>query len=511
MAKTFKPDNTDLKVWASEASILFLSGAVGVGKSSCVLFKIIKFAATNMLPVNGVRRCRVLVVRQDLPKLETSTIAVLQEWFGKGVQFHGQYPKTAEVPVKNLDGTTSLIEFVIKGFPDNPNEIYDNFSGVPANVLWINEVQTYSTPDIVEVGFQRMGRYLSRDEGNQGYGLVIADFNPPSNSHWLAEWSRNPPDKLSEERPVSGLEEFDVKVVSPFKVEFIKWPAPFIPQHGEDGELTGYSVNPEADYFYKQAAGISYWLKILQSLSKSPQKIRTNILGEFGYRSDGIPVYDGVYNERMHVSEKELDIDYSKTLYIGCDPSGFRGAAVFMQEGVKGLEFFGEVCEPEESLSFYELLHDRIIPWLNQREIPREMCFFVLDPANARNDAKMTPLDECKQAGFRGVNAPTNDPEARIESLRYFLLRNRFKISNTPDTQVLREALAADYYWKKRGANISGLKDRPEKTRPHSDVVESVQYVCTYLRIGSGKSEYEAQGMGAKAFQQTYEIESEIV
>jgi hypothetical protein len=433
----------------------------------------------------------VLVVRQDLPKLETSTISVLQEWFGKEIQLHGQYPKTADVMVNNADGTISHIEFVVKGFPDNPQEIYDNFSGVPANVLWINEVQTYSTPDIVEVGFQRMGRYLSRDEGNQGYGLVIADYNPPSNSHWIAEWYENPPDKVSDEIEIKGLEGFNTDIVSPFKVEFINWPAPFVPVYSEEGNLESYNVNPDADYFYKQPAGISYWLKILQSLSKSPDKIRTNILGEFGYRSDGIPVYNGVYNDRIHVSQEPISIDTSSVMYVGCDPSGFRGAACFMQETTRGLVYLGEVCQPDEKISFYELLHDNIIPWLIRNDIRLENVRVVLDPANHSNDNKLTPRDECRLANIYAVNAPTQDPDARIEALRYFLIRNRFKISKTEDTKYFREGLSADYYWKKMGANSKGVKARPEKTRPHSDIVESAQYCCLYLRLGAARDEAE--------------------
>jgi hypothetical protein len=487
---TFKPDKTDIRAFRSDASILFLSGPVGVGKSSLVLQKIAQFVATKMLPVDGIRRARVLVVRQDLPKLETSTMAVLKEWYGDEVKFHGNYPKTAELKIHNFDKTVSIIEYVMKGFPDSPSEIYDNFSGVPANVLWINEVQTYSTPDIVEVGFQRMGRYLKREQGNQGHGLVIADYNPPSNAHWIADWYNNPPDKVSMDAPISGLEAHDVKIVSPFKVEFINWPAPFIPEHTEEGELTGYKVNPEADYFYKQPSGISYWLKILQSLSKSPNKIRTNILGEFGYRSDGVPVYDGVYNERMHVLDGAVDIDHDSVLYVGCDPSGFRGAAAFMQEDSRGLNILGGIAgDSAESISFYELLHDYIIPWLVRHDVDFDSVVFVLDPANHRNDAKMTPRDECIQAGFVAYNAPSNDIEARIEALRYFFLRSKIKISNVPDTLLIRQGLAADYYWKKAGANTLGLKPKPEKTRPFSDLIESIQYVCLYLRRGAAKEE----------------------
>lgn len=489
MARIFKPDSTDRKALTSEATILLLYGTVGVGKSSLALMKIVQFAATKMMPVDGLRRCRVLIVRTDMPKLETSTLSVLKEWFGEGVAFHGVYPKVAEIIISNHDGTRSKIEFVIKGFPDSPSEIYDNFSGVPANVLWINEVQTYSTPDIIEVGFQRMGRYLSRDEGNIGNRLVIGDFNPPSTAHWLADWKNNPPDKVAAELKIEGIEDHLTSEVVPFSVEFIRWPSPFIPNIDEQGELTGYVVNPEADYFYKQPSGIAYWAGILAANSKSPNKIRTNILGEFGYRSDGVPVYDGVYNDRTHVSDKPLNIDLGSIVYVGCDPSGFRGAAVFMQETTKGWVVLGELAEPEEQLSFYELLHDKIIPWLRRHNVKNENVQFVLDPANHRNDAKMTPKDECTAAGFHAVNAPTNDPTARIEALRYFLVRNRLIVDNTDSTKYLRQGLAADYYWKKRGANMNGDRERPEKTRPYSDVVESVQYVLLWFRRGASKQE----------------------
>lgn len=469
---------------------IFITG--NTGKSSLVLMKIIQFAATKMLPIDGVRRCRVLVVREDAPKLETSTQTVLQEWYGKAIEFHGNYPKTAELAITNGDGTVSRIEFVLRGLADNANEIYDNLSGLPANILWINEVQTYSTPDIVEMGFQRMGRYLSRQEGNQGYGLVIADFNPPSALHWLAEWKRSPPDIVAEATKIEGFD--DTSAVNKFKVEFLQWPSPFIAKHDDEGELVGYTVNPLFDSAFKQPAGLGYWAKILAANSKDPNKIRTNIFGEFGYLSGGVPVYNGVYNERQHVAQAPIPIDLNRILYIGCDPSGFRGAAVMFQEGTRGFNVLAEVFNAEDSLSFYELLHDYIIPWLRRNGVKDSNVQFVLDPANHRGDNKLTPKDECRMAGFSAVDASTNKIETRIEALRYFLLRGKVKISPTLETQSLRQGLSAEYYWKKQKANLSGSERKPEKTRPYSDLVESLQYGFLFFRQGEAVKEAEESG-----------------
>jgi hypothetical protein len=503
LSKRFEPDKTDRRAIASDASILFLSGPVGVGKSSLTLMKIIQFAATKMLPVNGIRRCRVLVVRQDVPKLETSTSAVLTEWFRNSAQFYGQYPKKADISVGNKDGTISQIEFVLKGFVDNEQEIYNNFSGLPANVLWINEVQTYSTPAIVEIGYQRMGRYLSIQEGNQGFGLVIADFNPPNEKHWLAQWEKNPPDKVKETLAIEGYDASD----SPhqFKVEFIKWPSPVIPVVDEDGNTTGYKVNPDADYFYKQPAGFGYWAKILQANSLNPNYIRTNILGEYGFMGNGTPVYLNVYRPKIHVAEKPLIFNPNKEVLIGFDPSGFRGAAVITQTSSRGINVFAELCDPVESLSAYEILHNLIIPWLRFHKVPNENVLFVIDPANARStDAKLTPYDECKAAGFDAINAPTQEQDARIEALRYFLMKqDGLIISPVEETLYLREALAAEYYWKKKGANISGTKLAPEKTRPFGDVVDACQYVAVYLRRGANKQERSSLDLGSE-----YELET---
>lgn len=489
----FIPDSTDLRGLHSDASILLVSGAVGVGKSSFVLMKCIMFAATRMLPIDGVRRCRVLVARTDMPKLEVSTLSVLQQWFGSSVTFRGSYPKFSDLIVGNADGTTSHIEFVLKGFADNEQEIYDNMSGTPTNILWVNEVQTYSTPAIIEIGYQRAGRHLDKAQGNQGYGLVIADFNPPPESHWLYEWEHNPPDQVKE---VLKIEGFDLNSLPhKFTVEFLRYPSPVLPVVDEEGVTTGYRVNPEADYFYKQPAGFAYWARILQANSKNPNYIRTNILGEYGFRSDGIPVYMNVYNERLHVSSVKHDVDPNQTVYIGCDPSGFRGAAVVFQVTSRGFRIFKEFANPDEQLSFNEILNDMITPWIREHGIPSQNVFFVLDPANKQNDAKMTPRDECKAAGYDAVNAPTNDPDARIEALRYFLLKHGgIEINPGEDTVYLRRGLQADYYWKKQGSNIAGKKPRPEKTKPFSDICESLCYGCLYFRRGASTQDSVSAG-----------------
>ena len=493
---TFKPDATDLRGLRSNASVLFYSGAVGVGKSSSILMKIIQFAATKMLPVNGVRRCRVAVVRQDLPKLETTTLLVLNEWFKDAFKLHGNYPKYGMLSIANQDGTRSDIEFVLRGMPDNEKDIYDNMSGFPANVLWINEVQTYSSPYIVEIGYQRMGRYLSKAEGNQGFGLVVCDFNPPSAGHWLAKWEKAPPDKVEATLKIEGYDASQDK--NPFTVEFVRWPSPVIPVLDKDGETIGYKVNSAADYFYKQPAGFGYWAKILQANSLNPQAIRTNILGEYGYSSSGIPIYLNVYKERVHVAENPIAFDPNDKVYVGCDPSGFRGAAVIMQITTRGVSFHASIAEPTETLSFFELLNDHIIPWLRFRQVPNANVLFVLDPANARSsgDGKLTPKEECMAAGFDAVNAPTNDPVARIEALRYFLLKiGGVIIDPSQETEYLRQGLASEYYWKRQGANNTGAAQKPEKTRPFSDCVESAQYACLYLRRGANRED-------AKSFNQ---------
>lgn len=489
----FIPDKTDRKLLASTANVIFVNGPVGTGKSSGVVMKIVKFAATKMLPVNGVRRCRVIVARTDMPKLETSTAEVLQQWFTepgkKPIKFEGQYPKRATLTIGNHDGTVSEIEFILKGFPDNPKEIYDNFSGLPTNVLWINEVQTYSSPAMVEIGFQRTGRYLGADGGNQGERLVICDFNKPSEGHWIAEWEKNPPDKEEAVMNIEGLEELG-KELMPFKVEFISWPPPVLPiVDVMSGETTGYRINPEADYFYKQPRGAAYWIETLQANSKNPAYIKTNILNEYGFRSDGIPVFNHVYRESIHVAKTKLMPDIGRTLYIGSDPSGFRGAAIAAQFGAKGLEVYKDFCDMTEPMSFNELLTNLITPWIREHGFQNENVVFVLDPANAANTQHLTPRDECRLAGFKAYNAPSNDPDARIESLRWFMQKlGGLSICPSPDTKVLRQALGADYYWKKQGAIHLG-KPRPEKTRGYSDVADSLTYLSLYFRRGAAKEE----------------------
>jgi hypothetical protein len=319
----------------------------------------------------------------------------------------------------------------------------------------------------------------------------------------LAQWEKNPPDKVKETLAIEGYDASD----SPhqFKVEFIKWPSPVIPVVDEDGNTTGYKVNPDADYFYKQPAGFGYWAKILQANSLNPNYIRTNILGEYGFMGNGTPVYLNVYRPKIHVAEKPLIFNPNKEVLIGFDPSGFRGAAVITQTSSRGINVFAELCDPVESLSAYEILHNLIIPWLRFHKVPNENVLFVIDPANARStDAKLTPYDECKAAGFDAINAPTQEQDARIEALRYFLMKqDGLIISPVEETLYLREALAAEYYWKKKGANISGAKLAPEKTRPFGDVVDACQYVAVYLRRGANKQERSSLDLGSE-----YELET---
>ncbi|MGL6123219.1 MAG: hypothetical protein ACRC1W_09420, partial [Shewanella sp.] len=69
------------------------------------------------------------------------------------------------------------------------------------------------------------------------------------------------------------------------------------------------------------------------------------------------------------------------------------------------------------------------------------------------------------------------------------------QINPGEDTEWLRQGLQAEFYWKKQGANIAGKRPRPEKTRPFSDIVESLCYGTLYFRRGASNEDAKSAGI----------------
>jgi hypothetical protein len=85
--------------------------------------------------------------------------------------------------------------------------------------------------------------------------------------------------------------------------------------------------------------------------------------------------------------------------------------------------------------------------------------------------------------GFKIEPANTNDPGIRIEGVNYFLDRllsgkPAIKVSRR-DCPILRAGFLKKYIFRRtKELNKDAYRDKPDKTHPHSDAMDALQYIC---------------------------------
>jgi hypothetical protein len=471
--KTLILDETDKKVLASDATCIILQGPVGVGKTTIFLIKLLQFAEVKMGAVNGIRRCHVLVFRRSEPEMQAFFQALYSVF--PGAEIKGRLPWFVSIRRQNDDKTISNITMDIDICSDDKMSIDARAAGRAANVIFVNEIQLYSSPYIIQKFYERAGRAGSAADGNLGNKLVFADLNPPAESHWLYDWYLNPPGN----EIIEGLK-------SDFRVEYITYPPALNLIENDQGDIVGFEKNEEAESMYaKRPDGYRYWLGIAQMNIKNRPFIYQNILGKFGYSVDGRPVYDGYWKPKAMVTSKPMIIDQDRLVYIGVDPSGFNPAALVGQrtnDGVLLIIHEFPVPAPNNTI-FSEMFEAEILPWIKEYVSNPSKVLFLIDPSNAREQsaAKLTTTALILKAGFRAMPCRVGRLLVpRIEAVKWHMYNELLLVSKNC-TQTIN-ALTSDYYFKPG-------KKAPEQNHHQNsapDLCASLEYLAAYMRLQSG-------------------------
>ena len=97
---------------------------------------------------------------------------------------------------------------------------------------------------------------------------------------------------------------------------------------------------------------------------------------------------------------------------------------------------------------------------------------------------EMTLVDALKQAGFKCVRPPTNDPERRIQAVERLLLmqiEGKAMYLIDPSCEMLIKGFRYGYRYKMR--KNGDLEDRPEKNQ-YSHIHDANQYADSVIDMG---------------------------
>lgn len=461
-----------------DADVVGIQGPVGSGKTTTKMRRKIRRAV--MMPrstKDGVRRYKVLFIRQTYRQLWSTTIPSYLETFPKawGEWSGGRGdPVTHRITFEDAHGP---IEFTAE-FMAFGDDIIASMRGVQTTDIDLNEADTMPV-EILTVGIGRIDRWPGREHlagyapELRSYGQIDCDFNAPDEENWTYRVFH---DAKERDRMAAALSADLPKGAKAIRIAFHNQPG-----FGQPGCENLQNLSPS--YYPRQIASMR--------LAGRGDMIERLVYNKPVYMRVGEPVFAREWNRRVHVSDDLLEPWPDLPLLIGLD-QGFKGAAVVCQfKSPFHWRVLREFHWPRERLmakTFGERLADGIEadPRLRGRQIEAGYADMAGEHgASQAADENMTwNLVVGRAAGFRifPQRIGTNRIQPRLEALRAAL---EFMHGGEPglaicgaSCRLLIAGFEARYVWTDQ-VDASGDKRKvPDKRYTEANVMDALQYVA---------------------------------
>lgn len=425
------------------------------GKTSAALLKIAYHAKQMRKQQDGIRRSRAVVIRNTNQQLSDTTIPSFTTWFPDGAA--GAYLRTEKKFILRFDDVDC--EILFRGLDD----VQDIRRLLSLEVSFgVMDEYREIHPDIFNALQGRIGRYPSvkdggcvKDDGTPNYHIWGATNAPDADTFWE-----------------------DYMSTPPKTAEIFKQPSAL----SQEADWTQYLV---AGYYENLAEG------------KTEDWVSVYIHNQFGRTLSGMPVFRA-FSTELHVAKEPLrPSPMFGTLLIGVD-AGLTPAATIGQVDVSGRILIYD-CLISEGMGALRFIREKLKPLLASK-YPGYTTSVIADPASwqrAQSDER-TVADMYKAEGFSVRPARTNSIAARIGAVDNYLTRTIDEHSalliDAEGGKHLITAMRGKYRYK---VNKKGeTDDSPEKSHPHSDVVDSFMYLS--LHADNGASMGGNRSSGAK-------------
>lgn len=423
----------------SRAARKILSGPVGGGKTSACIMAILANAIAQEPNNDGIRRSRHIITRNTVAQLRQTTQKSLLEWLPESV-FGTFMLTTKEYYLKFADVEAEILMMPLEDEAD-----LRRLLSLEATTIYINEGREISQV-VIEgiVGAKRVGRYPSMKDGpGATYPCIMMDTNMPSFGSY-------------HQRIMDGEEG---------EWETFKQPG------GRTPEAENLDFLPP-DYYSTEGL--------------TEEHIRVFIDCEYGTSKDGQPVFKDTFVSDFHVAKEPLRaiISSEYPLVIGLD-AGLTPAATIGQQTPSGRVNILAECFTQKggSIGMERFLQTKLTPMLT-RKFPGLNAIVVVDPAAMQRSqaTEETVFEIVKKAGFKVYPAPSNKIDLRIGSAETLFGQQaggKAVLQINAECTGLISALSNGYCYevKKDGE----VEDKPSKTHPVSDIVDSFTYLTLHL------------------------------
>lgn len=452
MTTTYTPAGPILDRFHQDQSFVrVVMGPLGSGKTTACCYEIMMRALQQAPDDLGLRRTRWLVCRNTVPELETTTLPSWRQHFGTELG-----PWKMSTPITHAwrfplqDGTKVEADIYFLGL--DGEDAANKIRGMELTGAWVNEAKDVPR-SVIDMITGRIDRFPQKKI--RTWSGMIADTNMPDDDHWMY--------KLAEVAPPHGW-------------SFYKQPGG-VKKVGEE-----WVLNPDRE----NHEGLSERYYLNQLGGKSEEWIRVYLAAEYGYVSDGRPVYPE-YSDVVHVDEFEAIPE--APLYIGAD-FGLTPAAVFVQQDVWGRHLVVDEMTTD-NVGAKEFAED-VKRFMAKKFPGYKISGGWGDPIGSKrqvgDDDILTTFQIMAKHGVHLLPAPGNNElvlrrEAvagcltRLSAGKPGLIINRRCVK-------LRAAMSGKYNFKRVAMHSDVYADKPNKNE-YSHVAEALQYYM--LGVGEGK------------------------
>lgn len=434
----YKATKTGKDFHRSEQFLRTIIGPIGSGKSVACCIEIFKKCCEQQAFL-GRRKSRWVIIRNTYRELIDTTMRTWFDWIPEGLGVLRKQDMEFTMTFALNDGTVVDAQILFRAL-DRPNDIKKLLS-LELTGGWINEVREIPKA-VLDMLVGRVGRYPSKREAGPSWWGVIMDTNPPDSDHWYFNlFEENLPKNASIHHQPSGLSD---------EAENIE--------------------NLPANYYTNMMLG------------KDPEWVKVYVHGEYGFVSDGLPVFPE-FHDHVHVAKQPIEFN-SDVLYIGVD-FGRTPSAVFAQEINGQTQIIDElVTFGMGATSFGKLLAERI-----RGHYPKDVEIDATgDPAgdNPGEQVDETCIEILQNAGIPIDAAHTNNFTIRREAvaipLTQLTMQGEPQLIISPNCTMLRKAMTGGYKYKRMQVSGEEFRNKPDKNK-YSHVADATQYLC----LGMGK------------------------
>lgn len=461
-----------------------IMGPVGAGKTTaCVMKRILAACRAPVAwhPSDNVptRMCRWIVLRDSFRSAEKTVLESWKQWFPKG------YPGSRWVGGNDRPVTHTLrflengirVEIVTEFAGLNDIDIETLMKGREYSGGWLNEFDTHSEGALADIE-TRVGRYPSSD-----ILLTVAELEALER-------------KLG--RSIASARRL--------KVVLCDLNAPTIDNHAYKTLVVNINKTPGRK-FYRQPGGRDINAENMFKLEKDyystiianneDHVIRRLVDNEFGFSRAGKPVFES-FEYTRHVARGLIGFDDKLDLIIGVDMSmnSLNPAATFSQVKAGRLVFIDELYlgHGVGAARFAEGLK----MLLDTRYATARNIRIYIDPAAEygadKEGGQLTAMETLARILGLPVLIPaggSNELGLRLDAikneLRGYLEPHSHMIICPVRCPLLIEGFNGKYHFvKKKAGDGKQYEEIPNKSHPHSDILDSAQYNALGIRGRQG-------------------------